>query len=230
MSKLQKLESTPYTPTHDTRSPDACESIAFHFWYRHACIVMYVFSPCGRSFGFTFPCWWCFFKKKTFIARFFSAYKEGKPGRQVCTMPGLSGESRGRRVFGRGVADATLVGWRTCFTLFSEPSTGTSCRVKIWRAASWPPARMAALWTSSVSRDPVLFFWRKRWPTRDAFVVTGNSRSFNLFGNEKSSHKDWDPFKTAGENVSSTTKRQVSGIRWERWNELCQSKKKAGFN
>ena len=28
---------------------------------------------------------------------------------------------------------------------FSEPSTGTSCRVKIWRAASWPPARMAAL-------------------------------------------------------------------------------------
>ena len=48
----------------------------------------------------------------------FSAYKEGKPGRQVCTMPGLSRESRGRRVFGRGVADATLVGWRTCFTLF----------------------------------------------------------------------------------------------------------------
>ena len=28
---------------------------------------------------------------------------------------------------------------------FSEPSTGTSCRVKIWRAASWTPARMAAL-------------------------------------------------------------------------------------
>ena len=41
MSKLQKLESTPYTPMHDTRSPDACESIAFHFWYRHACVVMY---------------------------------------------------------------------------------------------------------------------------------------------------------------------------------------------
>ena len=55
---------------------------------------------------------------------------------------------------------------------------------------------------------------------------TGNSRSFNLFGNEETSHKDWNPFKTAGENVSSTTKWQVSGIRRERLNELCQSKKK----
>ena len=59
-----------------------------------------------------------FLRKEDFPCPFFSAYKEGKPGRQVCTMPGLSGESRGRRVFGRGVADTTLVGWRTCFTLF----------------------------------------------------------------------------------------------------------------
>ena len=117
-----------------------------------------------------------------------------------------------------------------CFTLFfSKPSTGKFCRVKIWRAASQTPAKMAALWTSSVSRDPALSFGKKRWPTRDAFVVTWNSRSFNLLGNEKTSHKDWNPFKTAGENVSSTTKRQISGIRRERLNKLCQSKKKAVF-
>ena len=29
------------------------------------------FSPCGRSCGLTFSCWWCFFERKTFLARFF---------------------------------------------------------------------------------------------------------------------------------------------------------------
>ena len=60
----------------------------------------------------------------------------------------------------------------------------------------------------------------------DAFVVTWSSISFSLFGNEATSHKDWNPFETAGENVSSTTKQQISGIRRERLNDFCESKKK----
>ena len=70
-----------------------------------------------------------FLRKEDFPCPFFSAFNEGKPGKQVCMMPGLSGKSRRGRVFGRGVADATLVGGRICFcefTLFSEPSTGKS--------------------------------------------------------------------------------------------------------
>ena len=48
----------------------------------------------------------------------FSAYNERKTGRQVCMMPGLSGEARGRRAFGRIVADAMLVDGRIFFTHF----------------------------------------------------------------------------------------------------------------
>ena len=130
-----------------------------------------------------------FLRKEDFPCPFFLPSK--KPGRQVCTMLGLSGESRGRRVFSRGVADATLVGWRTCFTLFSELSTGTSCRVKIWRAVSWPPARMAALWTSSVSRDPVLFSGENDdrqgtpllWPgTQEASICLAKKRRATRIG------------------------------------------------
>ena len=56
------------------------------------------------------------------------------------------------------------------------------------------------------------------------FAVAWNSRSVNLFDNEETGHKDWSPFKMADENVSSTTKRQISER--ERLNEPCQSKKK----
>ena len=56
------------------------------------------------------------------------------------------------------------------------------------------------------------------------FAVAWNSRSVNLFDNEGTSYKDWNPYKTADENVSSTTKRQISER--EQLNELCQSKKK----
>ena len=56
------------------------------------------------------------------------------------------------------------------------------------------------------------------------FAVARNSRSFNLFDNEETSYKDWNPFKTAGENVSSTAKRQISERK--QLNELCQPKKK----
>ena len=73
------------------------------------------------------------------------------------------------------------------------------------------------------------FFLEKTTTNKGRLCCDRNSRSFNLLGNEETSHKDWNPFKTARENVSSTTKRQVSGIRRERWNELCQSKKKKLF-
>ena len=85
---------------------------------RHACTF---FSPCGRSCGLTFRADDVFLrkKKKTFLA-VSSVCSGGKPGRQVCMMPGFSQESRGRQVFefGQGVADATLVGRRICFTFF----------------------------------------------------------------------------------------------------------------
>ena len=61
------------------------------------------------------------------------------------------------------------------------------------------------------------------------FAVAWNSRSVNLFDNEETSHKHWpwNNFKTADENVSFTTKRQISER--ERLNVLCQSKKIAVF-
>ena len=56
-------------------------------------------------------------KKKDFLA-VSSVCNGGKPGKQVCMMPGLSGESHGRQIFGHGVADATIVGRRICCTFF----------------------------------------------------------------------------------------------------------------
>ena len=82
-----------YTPTRDTRSPDACacESIAFHFListhmrhhvrsFHHVVEVVYWhFRPDDVSSK----------RRLSLPVFFFSAFKEGKPGRQVCTMPGL---------------------------------------------------------------------------------------------------------------------------------------------
>ena len=82
------------------------------------------FSPCGQSCGLTFSCWWCFFERKTFLARFFCLQWGEIYRRQVHMMAGLSGESCGRWVFGHGVSYATLVGGRICFTFFFRAIDG----------------------------------------------------------------------------------------------------------
>ena len=206
----------------------ACESIAFHFWYRHACVMYVLFTMWSKLWIDIFVLM-MFFERKTFLARFFclrwketwetsvhDAWTFRRVARTTSFWP-WSCRCHARR-------------WENIFhPLFSEPSTETSWRVKIWRAALLTPVRMAALWTSSVSRDPVLSFGpgRKRWSTRDAFVVTWNSRSFNLFGNEETSHKDWNPFKTAGENVSSTQRSEKSqGSDRSGWTNFVNLKRK----
>ena len=82
-------------------------------------------------------------------------------------------------------------GLENMFHTFFGAIDGTSCRVKIWRAASWPPARMAALWTSSVSRDPALFSGENDdqqgtpllWPgTQEASIYSATKRQATRIG------------------------------------------------
>ena len=230
----KELVSTPYTPTHDIRPPPCMRKhiLSFLIPTRMRHVLNHVIEVVDWHFRADDVFSIANGPRGRLSLLVFSAHNEGKPGRQVCMMPGLSGESCGRRVFGRGAADATLVDGRLFFTHFSEPLTGTSCRVKIWKAASQTPARMAALWTNSVSRDPVIFFFfrRKQWRTMDAFVVTWNSKRFNLFGNEKTiKPQGLEPLQDGWWKCfiqNESTYILISGIRRERLNELCQSKKK----
>ena len=88
--------------------------------------------------GLTFRADDGFLRKKDFLKIAVSSVcNGGKPGKQVCMMPGLSGESRGRQIFGHGVADATIVGRRICCTFFrSHRQEHLAHAVKMWRAAS----------------------------------------------------------------------------------------------
>ena len=126
-----------------------------------------------------------------------SVYNEGSLGGKFAWCLDFQ-ETRGRRVFGHGVADATLVDRRIFFTLIFGAIYGNvlqsenfeSCFVDAWENGSVVNGQC-------VTRSSAFFrekLWR--WPTRDAFVVprTWNWRSFNLFGSEETSHKDWNPF------------------------------------
>ena len=94
MSKLQKLASTPYTPTtHDTRSPHACESIKLIFFIptrmRHLRSIHHVVEVVYWHFRADDVS-----SKGRLSLPVSSVCNGGKPGRQVCMMSGLSGDAR----------------------------------------------------------------------------------------------------------------------------------------
>ena len=139
MLKLQKLVSTPYTPTHDTRPPPHLRNHSLSFLIptrmRHVRSFHHVVEVVDWHFRADDVS-----SKGRLSLPVFPADNEGKPGRQVCMMPGLSGESRGRRVFGRGVADATLVDGRMFSPFFrshrqerlAESKFGELLRRRLW--------------------------------------------------------------------------------------------------
>ena len=159
----QRCTCTHLRMIQDHRQAYVCESIAFHVWYRHACVKYVLFAMWSKLWIDIFVLM-MFLRKEDFsLPVFFSAHNEGKPGRQVCMIPGLSEESCGPRVFGRGVPDATLVDGRIFFTLFpnnrreffAELKFGELLPRRLWE---WQRCKRA------VSRDPVhvFSFWRKQ--------------------------------------------------------------------
>ena len=171
--------------------PHAFESIAFHFWYRHACVVMYVLFTMWSKWWIDIFVLMMFLRKEDFPCPFFLPTKKGKLGDKFARCLDFQ-ESRADGEFS-AVELQMPRSWVGEYVspFFSEPSTGTSCTVKIWRAASWLPARMAALWTSSVSLDPVLFSGENDdqqgtpllWPgTQEASICSATKRRATRIG------------------------------------------------
>ena len=214
MSKLQNLSERRTDLRMILDLPHACESIAFHFWYRHTCVVMHVLFTMWLKLWLTFSCWWCFSSKGRLSLPVFSVCNEGKARRHGYM---ISGEPCARTSFRPWSCTCHARGWENIGALkldgnVLQSSNLESCFVDACENGS-------VVKEECVTRSGA-FFREKTMTKTDAFVVTWNSRSVNLFSNGETSHKDWNPFKTAGENVSSTTKRQISGIRREQLNEL----------
>ena len=188
MSKLQKLESTPYTPTHDTRSPDACESIAFHFWYRHACVVMYVLFTMWSKLWIDIFVLMMFLRKENFLCRFFLPSKKGNLGDKFARCLDFQ-ESRADGEF----SAVELQMPRSWIGEHVSPFFRSHQRERLaeLKFGEWPPARLAALWTSSVSRDLVLFSGENDdqkgtpllWPgTQEASICSATKRRATRIG------------------------------------------------
>ena len=67
------VNAVVYTPTgtHDTRFPKACETIAFHFWYQHASVVMYVLFTMWSKLWIDIFVLMMFLRKEDFPCPFF---------------------------------------------------------------------------------------------------------------------------------------------------------------